>query len=77
MNTKEVEECKTADVLGRVISKVVKEYRFDIANIEIVIDNAANTVTAFHYRCCSLSCFAHCLNLVTVDVVAIENGDFQ
>ena len=43
----------------------------------MVTDNAANMVAAFRDRCCSLSCFAYCLNLVMVDVIATENGDFQ
>ena len=73
----EVDELKTADVLRRVISEVVKEYSFDIANIAIFTDNAANMVAAFCDRFCHLSCFAHCLNLVMVDVLATENGDFQ
>ena len=42
LNTGEVDERKTADVLRRVASKVVEEYGFDIANITIVTDNAAN-----------------------------------
>ena len=64
-------------MLGRVVSEVVEEYGFDIANITIVTDNATHMVAAFCDRCCRLSCFAHCLNLVMVDVLATENGDFS
>ena len=64
-------------MLGRVVPEVVEEYGFDIANIAIVTNNAANKVAAFHDRCCHRSCFAHCLNLVMVDILATENGDFQ
>ena len=65
------------DVLGRVISAVVEVYGFDIANIAIVTDNAANIVAAFRDRCYRLFCFAYCLNMVTVGVLATEYGDFS
>jgi hypothetical protein len=77
LNTGEVEERKTADVLGRIVAEVVEDYGFNIANVTIVTDNATNMVAAFRNRCCRLSCFAHCLNLVMVDVLAAENTDFQ
>ena len=77
LNTREVNERKMVDVLGRVVSEVVEEYGFDMVNIAIVIDNAANMVATICDKCCCLSCFAHCLNLAMVEVLATENGDFQ
>ena len=69
-NTGEVDKYKTADVLGRVVFEVGEEYGFDIANIAIVTDNVANMVAAFRDKCCRLSCFADCLNLVMVNILA-------
>jgi hypothetical protein len=47
LSTIEVEERKTAEVLGRVVTDVVEEYGVNISNVTIVTDNAANMVAAF------------------------------
>ena len=77
LNTGEVEERKTEDVLGKAVSVVMAEYGFSLGNITIVTDNAANMVAAFRDRCCCMSCFAHCLNLVMIDGRGIESEGFE
>jgi len=34
-------------------------------------------ISAFRDRCCRISCFAHCLNLVVQEMLKVDNADFQ
>ena len=77
LNTGEVEERKTADVLGKVVSDVMAEYGFTLGNITIVTDNAVNLVAAFRDHCYCIFCFAHCFNLVMIDVLGVESEGFE
>jgi len=77
LNTGSVEEKKTAQVLGNVVQQVAADFGVDLKKVTVVTDNAANMVAAFRDKCCRLSCFAHCLNLVVTDMLLIDNNDFQ
>jgi len=77
LDTSAVEERKTAEVLANTVENVINSFGFDYSKVTIVTDNAANMIAAFRGRCCRVSCFAHCLNLVVTDMLAIDNADFQ
>ena len=77
LDTGEVGERKTADVLGKAVSDVMAQCGFTLGNITIVTVNAPNMVAAFRDRCCHISCFAHCLNLVMIDVLGVESEGFE
>jgi len=54
-----------------------KSFGFDYSKVTIVTDNASNMVAAFRDRCSRVSCFAHYLNLVLIDMMAVKNVEFQ
>jgi len=45
--------------------------------VTIATDNASNMVAAFRDRLCRLRCFAHCLNLVVTQMLAVNNDGFK
>ena len=77
LDTGSLDDRKTAEVLGKAVEDVVKEFGLDYRKVTIVTDNASNMISAFRDRCCRISCFAHCLNLVVQDVLKVDNADFH
>jgi len=77
LNTGAVNEKKTAEVLCNVVKEVAVDFGIEMNKVTIVTDNAANMIAAFRDQCCRLSCFAHCLNLVVNDIIAVDNAEFQ
>jgi len=77
LDTGSVDERKTAEVLGSIVTNVSQQFGFSMNKVTIVTDNASNMVAAFRDRCCRLSCFAHCLNLVVTEMLAVDNDEFK
>jgi len=77
LDTGSLDERKTGDVLAKSVEDVVKEFGLDYRKVTIVTDNASNMISAFRDRCCRISCFAHCLNLVVQDMLKVDDADFQ
>jgi len=77
LNTGPVEEKRTGQILGTVVTKVVEDFRFSINKVTVVTDNAANMIAAFRDKCSRLSCCAHCLNLAVTHMLAIDNAELK
>jgi hypothetical protein len=77
LDTSRIDDRKTAEVIGKQLDDVAAEYGLTMSQITVVTDNASNMLAACRGRCCRLSCFAHCLNLVVTDMLDNANPDLQ
>jgi len=77
LHTGRIDERKTANVIGKFVAFIVIEFELAMQQVTIVTDIASNMLAAFRYRCCRLSCFADCLNLVVTDMLANAHSELK